>query len=198
MTVLRTQPQGPLQRKEAEEILDVALRIEARQSPDQPLTLDELKAIGFEIGLDPESLDRAAALVEERRLKRQQQRAQLRRGIAVAAAVGLVLAAINGGLVLASRSTLMDQRVQCELQQAQVQNMLQRQSHVEARFKDAAKSPERESELAGSENRVAIARRRYLEVASNYQRSAQGLFARQATTWFALPSRCEPSEGAAR
>ena len=71
MTVLRTQPQGPLQRKEAEEILDVALRIEARQSPDQPLTLDELKAIGFEIGLDPESLDRAAALVEERRLKRQ-------------------------------------------------------------------------------------------------------------------------------
>ena len=130
MTVLRTQPQGPLQRKEAEEILDVALRIEARQSPDQPLTLDELKAIGFEIGLDPESLDRAAALVEERRLKRQQQRAQLRRGITVAAAVGLALAAINGGLVLASRSTLMDQRVQCELQQAQVQNMLQRQSHV--------------------------------------------------------------------
>lgn len=198
MTVLRTQPQGPLQRKEAEEILDVALRIEARQSPDQPLTLDELKAIGFEIGLDPASLDRAAALVEERRLKRQQQRAQLRRGLKVAAAVGLALAAVNGGLVLASRSTLMDQRVQCELQQAQVQNMLQRQSHVEARFKDAAQSPERESELAGSENRVALARRRYLEAASNYQRSAQGLLARQATTWFALPSRCESSDGAAR
>jgi hypothetical protein len=102
--------------------------------------------------------------------------------------IGLATVVAGTGVLL-GRADLMEQQVQVEQRRAQLDNVRLRQQQVAARLKDTPANSERNVELAGSENRVAIEARRYDEAASAYNRTAQTLAGRGAAALFGLPPR---------
>ena len=63
------------------------------------------------------------------------------------------------------------------------------EQQVEARYRGQAATPERDAELAGATNRVAIERRRYDKVATEYNDAAGSLTGSLGAMFFGLPDR---------
>lgn len=180
--------------QETDEILEVALRLEAQTNERPGLTLADLKRIGVEIGLAEEHIDRAATLVAERQKEHMARQARRRRLLAIAGAVAALGGVGAGAGLLSSRAHLLDELSQAEDRKAQVSNVRLRQQHVEARLKNAPPGPDRDAELSGSENRVAIESRRYDQAVGKYNRTVQTLWGQGARVLFGLPDRLPYSQ----
>lgn len=170
-----------------DDVIELATK-EAEAQRDQ-VSMDEMKAIGGELGLSPEEIEAGAA---ELRRKRQaelnaahadhlRRRRFLHVGVAVAGV--LLLYAGYTGWRMADRMNMVEQ------QRSQVVNVVERQRAVEGRLEGRPADRNADAERAGSENRVRIERKRYDEVAAAYNRVAGGLMGRLVGAVTGQPAR---------
>ncbi len=182
-------PAGTIPEDDLDDVIGGAEAL--KKAEEGKLTLDEVKAVGRELDLADEHVEKA---VRELELHRQQERAQAlraaarqKRALTIGAAVVAALVALVGVMSLSARSTLVTSYAEVSAKRAQVHSVVERQAKVEATFAGRAPSPDRDAELLGAENRVRIERKRYDEAAAKYNADAQGLGAGLATSLFGLP-----------
>lgn len=174
--------------EDVDDIVEIATELQAKESEDATrLDRDDMVQIGTELGLDAEHVDEAIEVHQDREeqaeeLSRKRAKIAIIAGVAVAAValIALILAFVGRGNVKAERSKV-------NKAHAQVRNVLDRQAHVEERFEGAELNADREAELAGAENRVAIEKRRYDQAATEYNDVAGSFPGSWGATVFGLP-----------
>lgn len=161
-----------IEQKDLSPLIEIATHEKARA--DDRLTAKEVDEIAAELGIEPEYIDDAQVILEQRRQQdeanekaRSERRMKLLWvGIAMAALLGLGATISFNGLSTAAAVV--------ERQKAQWDNVLERQRAVQMRVAAQPESRDKAAELAGSENRVRIERKRYDEAATAYNRRASG------------------------
>jgi hypothetical protein len=192
--VTRPQPE-PVEvlRDDVDEIIGIAAK-HANATADK-LTISELVDIGAELGLDRDAVERATKELEERRRAERaaaEKRHRLERKAAVAAGIGVVgLLLVFFVSSLAGRSSLSSHLTEVEEARSQVDNVVRRRAEVDARLAHATdmNPDDRNAELAGAENRVAVEKRRYDEAATRYNAAAISFPGSLSAKLFALPIR---------
>ena len=181
---------APLATVDVEDVDEViGLAAQAASSAPERLTVKELVDVGEQIGIPAAAVERAVTELEARRRVEAEARAQKTKRVRTAAAVGAGVLVVLVALGLVGQSGLQSKLTVVEQKRAQVRNVLDRKAEVEARLRGAPPSPDSDAERAGSENRVAIERRRYDEAAAEYN-AASGSF--PGSVWrrlFGLPDR---------
>lgn len=176
-----------MKRQEAEEVLDHAARTQVQESDD--VAIDDLVAAGKDVGLSKASVLQGVTKLEERLEKKRVARAYLRTLGLRAVACFVTLLVCWQAAVFFAMSSMQSNLSTIEYQHTRVRAQLDRQQEVESRWRDLPDSPERRAELAGSTNRVGIARNRYDRLVFQYNESADGLFGSRAASQYDLPTR---------
>jgi hypothetical protein len=154
----------------------VGIAAELMEADDESLSRSEMVAVGRDLDIPEEYLDRAYAELQQRR--RAAQRAERREagrrrrlltlgGTGVAATVFI---ATMWGMFTVNGLSKLHARV--EAQSAQVANVVERQKAVEERWADMPNTPDKMAALDGSENRIRVETKRYAEAASAYNARA--------------------------
>lgn len=178
----------------------IGLAAELKEQAADRLTTTDLEEIGQELDIEPTYVRKAVGALLARRATQEHEaereaaiaaREQARRrrlsvqvGIAVASLVFVLFA-----VVYAKQSSLREARAVVDQKAAQVDNVIERQVVVNARYENVPPGAERDAMLDGAENRVRIERRRYDEAAAAYNAQAGGPIARIAAGLFGLPAR---------
>jgi hypothetical protein len=172
-------PGGQVAYDDVDDLISTATRLMQKDAAPETLTTEDLKRIGEELDIPAEYIDKAMGALAQRREEQERERqaqeharkarlARLRRSAWVAAGMAGVLALsglfVRNGL----NSTLAD----VSRQRAQVRNVVERRERVQQRYGSATPGPERDAELSGADNRVAVEQRRYDAAASGYNASA--------------------------
>ncbi len=176
-----------------------------RREDEQKLSLDELKAVGRELDLKEEHIERAVErLTDERSVAREraqqelEQRTRLLARVKVGAAAVLAVALISGLVAWigasSKSSSLRALSADADRARAQLVNVSERQQRIEAEFRPRPPSPDRDAELLGAENRVRVERKRYDDAAAKYNSAVTGAFGGLAVTWYGLPARVPLSD----
>lgn len=173
-------------RGDAEQVLGTA--IDATLRREDHLTVDELKAVGAEVGVPGVAIDEAlGALSAQRAAERQADeiRRARRRGalvtavkvaLALVAACTVALAVALVAAVCVSVSTtraLEADMARVAEQGAHVREARARQVRVQALAPFLAPGSARDAELLGAQNRVSVARRRYDAAVAAYNRDSR-------------------------
>jgi hypothetical protein len=161
--------------EDVDEIIGLAAK-HTHLDPEK-LTITELVEIGAELGIKKEAVERAAAELETRRAAERAEaertrvaRAKRARVVGVASAVVVVVMVIASWIGHASLTSALGD---VDRARSQVANVIARREDVEKRVAGAAIDPrDKDAELAGAENRVAIEKRRYDEAAERYNARA--------------------------
>ena len=156
--------------------VDDAIGIAAEQvrREEGKVSVEELADIGGELGIPEHAVRGAVTELHARRAAEEERasrrRAAIRRTAQVAAVVGGLLLVVVSVAAFSGEGALATERTEAERRRAQVANVVARKAEVEARLaRTADLDPgERNAELAGSENRVAVEKRRYDEAAARY------------------------------
>ena len=156
-----------------EDIDDViGLAAEMMQEDDDTLALEDLRAVGAELDIPPEYLERAREELARRRAEAEAARAReaaARRKLLTYIGIGAVaLVVIVVGWGWAAVSGLRTAYASVEAQRAQVANVLERQEAIREALADRPDSPDKDAELVGSENRVRVETQRYAGAAAAY------------------------------
>ena len=172
---------------DVDDVIGVAEELKAKAADE--MSVAEVQSVGRELELSDAVVSRAVDELEKRRRRealevRARTRAVRRRVTMIAGALGLVLAAM-----LVAQSSLRGAWTRVEQQRAQMRTVIERQTSVQARYATEAPGASRDAALSGAENRVAIERRRYDQVASDYNRDAQGLPGSLVRGMSGLPAR---------
>lgn len=157
-------------------VIELATR--RSEAKDDELSLAEVERIAAELGISKAEVDAAVAELKRRRVAERaaagaeqvERTVRRRQGLRIAAGVGLVVAMLMAWtpISLGSKYTAVEQH------RSAVINALERQKAVQARLAGRAPDREVDAELAGAENRVRIAEKRYDEAATVYNRAAGG------------------------
>jgi hypothetical protein len=144
-----------------------------RLAADQDrLTDAQVDEIAAELGIPREYVDEAQTVLKEHREKEAAEAArkkQLRQQLTwVGAGVGALIIA----MAISGYNGISATHAQVERQSAQVINVMERQVETQKRLAEQPHSPSKAAELAGSENRVRIERKRYDEHAAYYNAQA--------------------------
>jgi hypothetical protein len=176
----RTRPAEPrIAYEDVDELISTATRLMQKDAAPDTLTVEDLRQIGQELDIPAEYVDRARAVLEERRQREAQaregaeRRARARRSALIRGA--WMAAAVGGVLVLGAvpvRNGLQGSLAEVTRQRAQVHNVVERRERVQERYATSTPGPERDAQLSGADNRVSVEQRRYDELATNYNRSA--------------------------
>ncbi|NBD13891.1 MULTISPECIES: LemA family protein [Corallococcus] len=161
------------------ELIATATRLMQKDAAPDTLTPDDVRRIGEELDIPARYVDQALEALAKRReaqareaLARErlsrQRRARLRKGAWVGAAV-VGLMAVSGLVV---RNGLTSTLSDVARQRAQVRNVVDRRESLRARLGLLTPGLERDAELSGADNRVAVEQRRYDERAAGYNASA--------------------------
>ena len=171
--------------EDVDDIIGIATEI-AEQDRKKQVQLDvgDVVEIGEELGLEGKHVEQAVETFREREQRDVEASARRKKHLLIAGAVLGGIFAILLMLGVSGRSTLRSLKADVDRHRAQVVNVLDRQKRVEARYQGAAATPERDAELAGATNRVAIERRRYDDVASAYNEAAGSLTGSLAVMFF--------------
>jgi uncharacterized protein HemX len=174
--------------EDVDDIVEIASELQQQESEDAArLDRDDMIQIGTELGLDEEHVDEAIEVHQDRE-EAAEEKARTHAKIAIVAGVAVAFLAILV-LILAfvGRGSVKEERSKVNKAKAQVRNVLDRQANVEKRFEGAELNSDREAELAGAENRVAIEKRRYDEAATEYNDVAGSFPGSWGATVFGLP-----------
>lgn len=203
---MRVEVRGATQTIDPEDVDDlIGLAAEMRERDRDRLTVDELREVAEEVGIEARYLDQAlAALTSRRREEAALQAARAARGAARRRRLGLValgvlgaLAVVGvglGGLLWSRHGDLVPLDAEVRRARAQWRNVVERQAAVEERLRDVPPGRERQAELAGAENRVRIERRRYDETAAAYNAEAGSVLGAWAASLGGLPTEAPLSD----
>jgi hypothetical protein len=188
----------PIDRDDVDDVVGLAEQL--RREDESKLSLDEMKAVGRELDIADEHIERAALELQEGRRtearaaeQQAKERALLlkkaRQGALVAAGVTALIFVVLWVGAVSARGELHRLRTDVDAKRAQLVNVTDRQARVEAEFRSRPPSPDRDAELLGAENRVRVERKRYDESAAQYNSATAGTFAGLAVRFYDLPSR---------
>lgn len=180
----RSRPsQGHVAYDDVDELISTATRMMQKDTAPETLTTDDLKRIGEELDIPGRYIDQAMAELARRRQEQEQarraaeaaeraRRERLRKRLRVGGIVAACFAVVLGLSGLSVRNGLNTRLQEVARQRAQVRNVLERRVEVERRQATAAPGPERDAQLSGADNRVAVEKRRYDERATEYNTAA--------------------------
>lgn len=194
----RNFPAGKISDDEVDDIIGIASDIaeEDRQRQAQ-LDVGDVVQIGEELGLDGHHVEQAVDELRDRQQRDAEDNARRRKQIkkyltVTAVAVGVVFALLLL-MGLMGRSSLRELSAEVDKKRAQLQNVVERQQKVDARYANMPSTPEHDAEIDGALNRVSIERRRYDEAATRYNTEAGSLTGSLAATFFGMPETVPPS-----
>lgn len=160
-------------RDDVDDVVGIAAELaEEEKRAEAKVSVGELEEIAEELRIPSKHVEPALDVLGKRREEAAKQ-ASARRARIKTALIGSVTALAVGlsalGLgVTTTTSALSGPRAAVDRQRAQVETVIERRERIEARLEGAPPSLDRDAELIGAENRVAIERRRYDEAASAY------------------------------
>lgn len=176
--------------EDVDDVIEIATDIAEREQKEKArMTVDDVVDIGEQLGIEKDDVEEA---VDELRLReaREAQRKMRRRkyltyasGVAAALALSLIFMGLIG------RSKLHSVRAEVDQQRAQVRLVIDRQANVVARLADQPASRDKDAELAGAENRVAIEKRRYDQAAARYNNAARSITGAWGARFFGLDKK---------
>jgi hypothetical protein len=181
------EPAGAVRDEDVDEIIGIAA--EMKHASADHLTVADLESVAAQLDIPAPYVQRAMSELAARRQAAEQARARRRRVLAWAGGALAATVVLTGVLAVQAQGSLREELSRVEQKRAQVRNVLERQAHVEARYRGAADSPERDAELSGAENRVSIERRRYDEAAARYNARARSFPASVWARLGGLPTR---------
>lgn len=187
-----------IDREDVDDIVGLAEQI--RRDDEEKLTLEEMKAVGRELDIKDEHIERAAkehrARVADKvaadRVLAKAQRARvvlLGRVALAAAALAVVSVVVVWVGASSARSDLAKLSADVDAKRAQLESVRQRQDRVEAEYRARPPGPDRDAELMGAENRVRVEQRRYDEVAAQYNAEVESFFGGWAVRLYDLRER---------
>lgn len=176
-------PQGQVAYEDVDDLIHTATRMMQKDAAPETLTTEDLKRIGEELDIPGQYIDRAMVELARRRQEQEQarqaaeaeskaRRERLGRRLRLGAIVAASLAVVAGLGGLSVRNGLNGTLQEVARQRAQVRNVLERRVEVEKRAATATAGPERDAQLSGADNRVAVEKRRYDEAATRYNAEA--------------------------
>src|SRR5262249_18031250 len=114
-----------------------------------------------------------------------------RLALRVGALVSGVVLVLSLGSAFLGRATLASSLGEVEKARSQVDNVIARRAEVRARLADAkdVDANDKNVELPGADNRVAVEKRRYDEAATRYNKKAGGFPASVWVSLFGMPAR---------
>ena len=155
------------------------------------LSREELLAIAEELGISAEYVDEAQSILSrqrsEERARAQAEAAENQDRLKKLGYLGgafLVLCVLSA---LVSYNGLTAQLADVAQKKSQLVNVQERQEHIKRLMDDQENSPAKLAELAGSQNRIRIERKRYDESAARYNQRASGFPASLWRSIFGLP-----------
>ena len=175
---------------DVDDVIGIASEIaEAQNEQAVGLRRSDVVEIGAELGLEAGHVEQAIDVLQERE-EAAEQRSRVRAKIAIIAGASVAaIAMIALILAFVGRSGVRSARADVDKARAQVRNVMDRQANVEQRLTGAELDSERDAELAGAENRVAIEKRRYDDAATRYNEKAGSFPGSWGATMFGLPKR---------
>lgn len=175
---------------EVDDIIGIASEIaEEDRAREAQLDVDDVVQIGEELGLDDHHVERAVDELRDRQQRDVETSARRKKVLLIGAGVVGAVLVLLLLLGLSGRSSLRDLQAEVDEKRAQLQNVKERQREVNARYTGQAATPERDAELAGATNRVAIERRRYNKVVSRYNKEAGSLSGSLGVMFFGMPEK---------
>lgn len=179
---------------DAEDVDDiVGIAAEMMQRDEGRLAAEDLQAVGRELDIPPEYMERARAELARRRTetaRRAAAKKALRRKLALGGALVLLLGA--GIAALAYSSTADELRAlhrDVAAGAAQVRNVQDRRAAIDARLGHREPTPDVDAELIGAENRVRVEAQRYAQVAARYNEVASSGWASWVASIAGLPDQ---------
>ncbi|RKH25742.1 hypothetical protein D7V77_16710 [Corallococcus sp. CA041A] len=178
--VTRTrQGPGAVAYDDVNELIATATRLMQKDAAPDTLTPDDLRRIGEELDIPARYVDQALEALARRREEQAREaqarerlsrlrRARLKQGAWAGVALAGVLAV--SGLVV--RNGLTTTLAEVAQKRSQVRNVLERRETLHARLDQLTPGLNRDAEVAGADNRVAVEQRRYDERAAAYNASA--------------------------
>ena len=175
--------------EDVDDIIGIATEIaEEDRKKVARLDVGDVVQIGEELGLEGKHVEQAVGEFRQREQRDIEAKARRKKRLIIAgAAVGAVFVLLLL-LGLSGRSTLRSLKADVDERKAQVLNVMERRQEVQVRYQGAPATPERDAELAGATNRVAIERRRYDKAATAYNDAAGSLTGSLGRMFFGLPA----------
>ena len=182
---------------DAEDVDDViAIAAERSEAEREKLSVEEVQQIAEQVSvpaalvgpaIDELDLRRAEGRRAEtdRRMRRHRWFARFRNVALLLAAVGIVSSSLGAILREGILSDLRQAWTPVEQQASQVENVIDRRDRVRVQWVPAPDGVDRDAELAGADNRVALERQRYDEAAAAYNSEVSEWPAQ----WFCGPRR---------
>lgn len=172
----------------------IGIAAERVNAAEDSVSIAELVDIGEQVGLPASAVVDAAARLEAHKDAIREREARRNR-ILLAAVAGVTLSlVVTFAIALAGRSSLVEQRAEVDAKRAQVVNVVQRRDDLLARLEGVTLPDEdRWAEVAGSENRIAVEKRRYDEAAVEYNRRAATFSGLLGASIFGHPTHVELS-----
>jgi hypothetical protein len=173
--------------------VDDVIGIAAEMMREEEGRLDQadLHAVGEELDIPPEYIERAR--VELRRRREQQskdlaERTATRKKLALGAmATTGVVALVTGLLYASTAADLRERYADVQSRAAQVENVRARKAAIVQQLAGRPPSPDKDAELVGAENRIRVESKRYAEAATSYNQASGGWFAGWAASVAGLP-----------
>ncbi len=172
----------------------IGLAAEKARADQDTLSVAQLVEIGAEVGLPASAMVQAAAeLADHKRAIAEREVLRNRYILGAVTAIGssIVLCLVAAAV---GRSSLVEQRTVVEAKRAQVVSVVKRRNDLLANIEGAGlASEERWAEVSGSENRIAVEKRRYDEAATEYNRRAASFSGSLGAALFDHPKHMELS-----
>ena len=174
----------------AHEDLDDVIELAARmmQEEEGALTDEEVKEVALELDIPEAYIDRARAQLERVKAEKEAETKRLaaakKRKIIIGSAVVVFAVAVVG----VNNSSVGSLHARVAAQEAQVDNVTERQREVTQMLQSRPNSPDKDAELLGAQNRVRVETKRYNEVAAKYNARTEGAFTTFTLLFSSLPS----------
>lgn len=180
-----------VQRDDVDDVIGLAT--EMMHADRDALTAADLQAVGAELDVPPEYVERARAELERRRaLSRREKDAEVARrrrtlrGAAFAGGALVVVLALWSSVALSSLRT---RHAAVMAQAAQVENVRARRESVDRLLEGRPASPDVDAERIGAENRIRVETQRYAEAAAAYNAAASSFPASWVGPLAGLPAQ---------
>ncbi|MGE6758180.1 LemA family protein [Corallococcus interemptor] len=186
------QAPGAVAYDDVNELIATATRLMQKDAAPDTLTPEDLRRIGEELDIPARYVDQALEALARRRedeARARERRSLLRRArLRQGALAGVVLVGVLAVPGLIVRNGLTTQLAEVARKRAQVRNVVERREALHARLDQLTPGLNRDAEVAGADNRVAVERRRYDERAAEYNASAASF----PTSWVVRLSGLPP------
>jgi hypothetical protein len=186
----KTRKDDHIDDEDVDDVIEIASEIAERENKEKArMSVDDVVDIGEQLGLEADDVEEAVGTLRDREARDAARAARRKKWIRYAGGAAAALAVSLMFMGLIGRGRLNSARDDVDKARAQVRNVIERQANVEARLADQPASRDKDAELAGAENRIAIEKRRYDEAASKYNGTARSFTGAWGARFFAIDKR---------